>query len=100
MPDRPTWYLPSGSSERWPEDYERGRPGWPVEVVDIPGLPSTATVLDLAAGTGKLTRLLTRAFSRGFAGSGRRLSISACSTTVLVARLMLAPGQSVHLIDD
>jgi SAM-dependent methyltransferase len=64
MADRPTWYLPSGSGERWPEDYERGRPGWPVEVVDIPGLPSTATVLDLAAGTGKLTRLLTRAFSR------------------------------------
>lgn len=65
MPDRPvTWNLPAGSGERWPEDYERGRPGWPPEVVDIPGLPSTATVLDLAAGTGKLTRLLIPAFSR------------------------------------
>ena len=65
MPDgRVTWYLPSGSGERWPEDYERGRPGWPPEVVDIPGLPSTATVLDLAAGTGKLTRLLIPAFGR------------------------------------
>jgi SAM-dependent methyltransferase len=64
MPERPTWYLPSGSGERWPEDYERGRPGWPPEVVDLPGLPSTATVLDLAAGTGKLTRLLMRHFGR------------------------------------
>jgi SAM-dependent methyltransferase len=65
MPDdRGTWYLPSGSGDRWPEDYERGRPGWPPEVVDVAGLPSTADVLDLAAGTGKLTRLLVPAFSR------------------------------------
>ncbi len=65
MPIRPvTWYLPTGSFERWPEDYERGRPGWPPEVVGVPGLPSAATVLDLGAGTGKLTRLLTQAFSR------------------------------------
>jgi SAM-dependent methyltransferase len=63
-PDRVTWYLPSGSGDRWPQDYERGRPGWPPEAVHIPGLPSTSTVLDLAAGTGKLTRLLIRAFRR------------------------------------
>jgi ubiquinone/menaquinone biosynthesis C-methylase UbiE len=65
MPDRRvTWYLPVGSGKRWPEDYERGRPGWPADVIDIPGLPSSATVLDLAAGTGKLTRLLIPAFAR------------------------------------
>jgi SAM-dependent methyltransferase len=56
--------MPAGSGDRWPEDYERGRPGWPLEVVEVPGLPSTATVLDLAAGTGKLTRLLVPRFSR------------------------------------
>jgi len=56
--------MPTGSLDRWPEDYERGRPGWPAEVVDIGGLPSTATVLDLGAGTGKLTRLLIPAFER------------------------------------
>jgi SAM-dependent methyltransferase len=65
MPDRRvTWYLPAGSGKRWPEDYERGRPGWPPDVVNIPGLPSSATVLDLAAGTGKLTRLLIAAYDR------------------------------------
>ena len=58
------WSLPVGSLGRWPDDYERGRPGWPSEVVDIPGLPSTATVLELGAGTGKLTRLLVSAFGR------------------------------------
>ena len=56
--------MPAGSLDHWPEDYERGRPGWPVGVVDVPGLPPTATVLELGAGTGKLTRLLVRAFGR------------------------------------
>ena len=56
--------MPAGSLDRWPEDYERGRPGWPPEVVGIPGLPPEATVLDLGAGTGKLTRLLVSRFAR------------------------------------
>ena len=56
--------MPAGSLDRWPEDYERGRPGWPLGVVDVPGLPPTATVLELGAGTGKLTRLLVPAFGR------------------------------------
>jgi SAM-dependent methyltransferase len=56
--------MPAGSGDRWPEDYERGRPGWPPAVVRIAGLPPAATVLDLGAGTGKLTRLLLPAFAR------------------------------------
>ncbi len=47
--------------------YERGRPGYPDEAVDwlVQGLaPASGPVLDVAAGTGKLTRpLLSRAFS-------------------------------------
>jgi SAM-dependent methyltransferase len=45
-------------------DYELGRPGWPVEAVDAAGVPRDATVLDLAAGTGKLTRVLVERFDR------------------------------------
>ena len=56
--------MPAGSLDRWPEDYEQGRPGWPPAVADIPGLPPKATVLELGAGTGKLTRLLVRKFDR------------------------------------
>ena len=56
--------MPVGSRDHWAEDYERGRPGWAPGVVDLPGLPPTATVLDLGAGTGKLTRLLVGAYGR------------------------------------
>ena len=41
--------------------YDRGRPDYPAEVVDVLGLPPGARVLDLAAGTGKLTRVLRAA---------------------------------------
>src|SRR5829696_2560589 len=47
--------------------YERGRPGWPREAVEIAarrlGLDRGADVLDLAAGTGKLTRQLAGRFA-------------------------------------
>jgi hypothetical protein len=40
--------------------YERARPGWPPEAIEIAarrlGLERGAAVLDLGAGTGKLTR--------------------------------------------
>lgn len=48
----------------WYEDYERGRPGYPHGVVDVAVVPSSATVLEIAAGTGKLTRLLASRFAR------------------------------------
>jgi SAM-dependent methyltransferase len=46
------------------EAYDRGRPGWPVEAVDAVGLQPDAFVVDLAAGTGKLTRVLEERFAR------------------------------------
>jgi len=41
------------------EDYDRGRAGWPPELLD--GVEADA-VLDLGAGTGKLTRLLVERY--------------------------------------
>jgi SAM-dependent methyltransferase len=46
------------------EAYERGRPGWPDAMLDPLPLPGDATVLDLGAGTGKLTRTLVRRYAR------------------------------------
>lgn len=40
------------------EAYERGRNGYPEAALDVVGVASDAVVLDLAAGTGKLTRQL------------------------------------------
>ena len=50
------------SFDRAAEDYERGRPGYAEAALDELGLPADAHVLDLAAGTGKLTRQLVRRF--------------------------------------
>lgn len=50
------------------DEYDRGRPGYPAEAIDHVaeafGLDEASTVVDLAAGTGKLTRRLTGRFGR------------------------------------
>jgi SAM-dependent methyltransferase len=91
--------MPAGSLDRWPEDYERGRPAWPPEVVDLPGLPPAATVLDLGAGTGKLTRLLIPAFRRVIAvepaEAMRRVLVGLCPE----ADVLAGRGQEIPLPD-
>jgi len=54
----------AGSFGRAAEAYERGRPGYAEAAIDAIGLPREAVVLDLAAGTGKLTRQLVPRFAR------------------------------------
>jgi SAM-dependent methyltransferase len=52
------------SFERVAEEYDRGRPGYPDDVLDLLPVADDASVLDLAAGTGKLTRVLARRYRR------------------------------------
>jgi SAM-dependent methyltransferase len=52
------------SFERTAEAYERGRPGYAEAALDALDLPADAIVVDLAAGTGKLTRQLVGRFAR------------------------------------
>jgi SAM-dependent methyltransferase len=76
------WSLPTGSRGGWPDDYERGRPAWPREAVDVADIAAGATVLELGAGTGKLTRVLVSAFARVVAmepeDAMRRLLVANC----------------------
>lgn len=44
--------------------YERGRPEWPEELLEALPLGPGAEVVDVGAGTGKLTRLLARRYAR------------------------------------
>jgi SAM-dependent methyltransferase len=55
---------PGRSFDRAAEEYERGRPGYPDGIMDVVPVAPPATVLDLAAGTGKLTRVLARRYAR------------------------------------
>jgi SAM-dependent methyltransferase len=91
--------MPSGSGDAWAEDYERGRPSWPIEAVRVAGLPATASVLDLGAGTGKLTRLLVREFERVVAvepaESMRRILLGHCPDV----EARSGTGQAIPLAD-
>ena len=51
------------SFDRVADAYERGRPSWPPEVLDRFPVPDDATVLDVGAGTGKLTRVLAARYA-------------------------------------
>lgn len=57
----------AGAFDAAAEAYDRGRPGWPEPAPDAIarrlGLSPASTVLDLAAGTGKLTRMLVPRFA-------------------------------------
>lgn len=55
---------PARSFDLAAEEYEATRPSYPDEVLDLLPVATDATVLDLGAGTGKLTRVLARRYAR------------------------------------
>lgn len=73
----------------WYDAYERGRPGYPEAVVDLADVAPTSTVLDLAAGTGKLTHQLASRFDRVIAvepdAGMRRVLAEKCPNTKSVS---------------
>jgi SAM-dependent methyltransferase len=54
----------AASFEHYAAEYDFGRPSWPSAAIGSLGLPRSAAVLDLGAGTGKLTRVLLGHFDR------------------------------------
>ena len=55
--------LRARSFGRSAEHYERGRPVWPAAAIDAADVAADSHVVDLAAGTGKLTRVLVERFA-------------------------------------
>jgi SAM-dependent methyltransferase len=91
--------MPVGSGDRWPEDYERGRPSYPLEAVDIAGLPGASTVLDLGAGTGKLTRLLVSRFGRIMAVEPAEPMRRVLAMLCLEAEVLAGSAEEIPLAD-
>ena len=94
-----TWAMPAGAGDRWPDDYERGRPGWPKEALSLPQLPRDAAVLDLGAGTGKLTRLLGSSFDRVVAVEPAEAMLRTLVATCPGVRALPGAAQSIPLPD-
>ena len=95
---------PPDAFGRAARDYERGRPGWPEplldEVVAEIGLGPESPVLDLAAGTGKLTRLLVQRFRRVVAVELDEAMLAVLAEVVPQAEPLLGPAEAIPLPDD
>jgi SAM-dependent methyltransferase len=103
---------PAKSFDRAAEEYEAARPSYPAKLLELLPVRRDATVLDLAAGTGKLTRVLLRRYAHviaveplagmrsilqrvapeaeAMAGSAERIPLDDCSVDAVFV------GQAFH----
>ena len=84
-------------SAGWHADYEHGRPGYPPAVTRVPRLASSAVVLELGAGTGKLTRLLVARFGCVLAVEPDPAMRRLCAALCPQARLLGGTAEQVAL---
>jgi SAM-dependent methyltransferase len=96
----PNYSLPAGSGAGWVEDYERGRPGYPTAAIEAAGIPARATVLDLGAGTGKLTRLLLGTFARVIAVEPAEAMRGELTRRAPAAEAVAGTAERIPLADD
>ena len=95
---------PPDAFGRAAREYELGRPGWPEELLDRVvgglGLGPEASVLDLGAGTGKLTRALVPRFTRVVAVEPDDAMRAVLEEVVPGAESLAGSGESIPLGDD
>jgi SAM-dependent methyltransferase len=94
---------PPDAFGRAAREYELGRPLWPEELLDRViaelGLPPQSTVLDLGAGTGKLTRALVPRFARVVAVEPDRAMRAVLEEVVPEADSHAGSAESIPLED-
>jgi SAM-dependent methyltransferase len=94
---------PPDAFGRTAREYELGRPLWPEELLDRVvselGLDSGAAVLDLGAGTGKLTRALVPRFTRVVAVEPDAAMLDVLKEVVPGAEALLGSGEAIPVGD-
>jgi ubiquinone/menaquinone biosynthesis C-methylase UbiE len=94
---------PPDAFGRTAREYELGRPGWPEELLDGVvselGLRPDAEVLDLGAGTGKLTRALVARFGRVVAVEPDDAMRAVLEEVVPAAEALAGRGDAIPLGD-
>jgi SAM-dependent methyltransferase len=97
-------FAPPDAFGRTAREYELGRPGWPAGVLDRVtgelGLGQEAEVLDLGAGTGKLTRALVPRFGRVVAVEPDDEMRAVLEEVVPGAGALAGRGDAIPLPDD
>jgi SAM-dependent methyltransferase len=95
---------PPDAFGRTAREYELGRPEWPEELLDRVvaelGLGTDAEVVDLGAGTGKLTRLLVPRFDRVVAVEPDDAMRAVLEEVVPGAEPLAGSGQAIPLGDE
>ena len=95
---------PPDAFGRTAREYELGRPGWPEELLDQVvaelGLAADAEVLDLGAGTGKLTRALVPRFARVVAVEPDDAMRAVLEEVVPGAEALAGHGEAIPLEDE
>jgi SAM-dependent methyltransferase len=102
--DTPPLSAPPDAFGRTARDYELGRPSWPEPLLDEVagelGLGPESAVLDLAAGTGKLTRLLVRRFGHVVAVEPDEAMLAVLAEVVPGADALVGSAHAIPLPDD
>lgn len=90
---------PARSFDRAAAEYEAARPGYPERLLELLPVERDATVLDLGAGTGKLTRLLVRHYREVLAVEPLEGMRAILEAIVPEARSLAGSAEAIPLAD-